>query len=87
MEQPKRHSISGRVFPPILLWTVNKILSSPAVKEQTKKLDLRAHQQRKKTLKALTKAGNNALSNPGWLAAGVTAVAVGVGLMARAALK
>ena len=69
------------------VWAINKILASPMVKERTKKLDARVHQQKKKTLKALGKAGGNALSNPAWLAAGVAAVAVGLGLMAKAALK
>jgi hypothetical protein len=87
MEQPKRHSISMRVFPPLAVWAINKVLASPAVKERTKKFDAGVHQRKKKALKVLGRAGGNALSNPAWLAAGVAAVAVGVGLMAKAALK
>jgi hypothetical protein len=87
METPNRHSISSRVFPPIAVWTVNKILASPVVKERTKRLDARVHAKKLKALKALQKSGRNAVSNPGWLAAGIAAVALGLGLITKSALK
>jgi len=86
MEQPTRHSISNRVFPAVAVWAINKILSRPAIKERTRQLDARAHQKRKAALKALTKVGKRAIRNPAWLAAGVTAVALGVGLITKAAV-
>jgi hypothetical protein len=87
MEQPTRHSISNRVFPAVAVWAINKILSRPTIKERTRQFDALAHKKRTKVVKSLSKVGKNALKNPTWLAAGVTAVALGVGMITKAAVS
>jgi hypothetical protein len=87
MEQPTRHSISNRVFPAVAVWAINKLLSRPSIKERTRQLDALAHKRRTKALKSLHKVGKNVLKSPTWLAGGLTAIALGVGMITKAAVK
>ena len=85
MEQPKSHQLVKRLIAPLTIWVVTKLLETRTVKSALQDVDARAHAKKRKAARSLRRAGRNAAKNPALLAAGAAAVAVGVGLMAKAA--
>jgi len=74
------HTLIKRMVPALAVWAVGKVLEMPRVRARLQKVDERLFEQRKRATKRATKNGP-------WMAAGATAVAVGLGLMAKAARK
>lgn len=84
MDRPNSHHLIKRMLAPLTLWAVTKVLETPAVKAKLQKVDARTFAKKREAKRALRRAGRNASRNRAWLAAGAAAMAVGVGLMAKA---
>ena len=85
MERTRTHQIIKSLIPPLAMWAVSKVLETPKVKGAVQEVDARAYLRERRALRSVKRAGRNAASNPAWLAAGAAAIAVGIGLMAKAA--
>ena len=66
---------------------MNRLLTRPNVIAASSKLDRRMSKQTKRAKSAIRTATRNASANATWLAAGLGAITVGVGLIARAASR
>ena len=78
--KPRSHDVIKRMIPPLAVWAVGKVLETPRVERAL-------HQVDKKFYAKKRKAERHAGNNRAWLAAGAAAVALGIGLMARATKK
>jgi hypothetical protein len=85
MEKSSSQRVIIRLVPALALWGLAKALDTPAVKGALHEADAHAYIQKRKAIRSVRRAGKNAVSNPAWLAAGAAAIAVGIGLMAKAA--
>jgi hypothetical protein len=85
METTKSHRLIKWLIPTLAIWAVSKALEAPAAKGALQEIDSRAYVQKRKAVRSMKRAGKNAASSPAWLAAGAAAIAVGIGLMAKAA--
>jgi hypothetical protein len=85
MDNTKSHRVIKWLIPPLAIWAVSKALEAPAAKGALREIDSRAYIQKRKTVRSMKRVGKNAASNPAWVAAGAAAIAVGIGLMAKAA--
>ncbi|MDQ6799599.1 MAG: hypothetical protein M3041_02045 [Acidobacteriota bacterium] len=74
-----------RIVPLLAMWSLNRFLDTPKVKSALQEVDSRSYINKRKAARSVRRAGRNAASNPAWLAAGAAAIAVGIGLMAKAA--
>jgi hypothetical protein len=74
-----------RIVPLVAMWGLNRFLETPKMKGAMKEVDARTYVRKRKAARSVLRAGRNAISNPAWLAAGAAAIAVGLGLMAKAA--
>lgn len=79
------HQAIKRLIPLLAVWGVGKVLETPRVKGALQEVDARAYIQKRNAMRAVRRASRNAASNPAWLAAGAFAIAIGIGLMAKAA--
>ena len=85
MDKETSHRLIKRLIPLLAIWGVTKVLETPSVKGALREADSRAYVRQRKVMRSVKRAGKNAASNPAWLAAGAAAIAVGIGLMAKAA--
>ncbi|HYS52413.1 MAG TPA: hypothetical protein VER58_01450 [Thermoanaerobaculia bacterium] len=85
MENPKSHRLIKGLIAPLAVFVVGKLLESPRARGALQEIDSRAYVQKRKVERSIKRARQNAVSSPAWLAAGAAAIAVGIGLMARAA--
>ena len=79
------HTLIKRLIPPLAVWAVGKVLETPKMQGALEEVDSRAYVRKRDAARAVRKAGKNVASNPAWFAAGLAAIAVGIGLMAKAA--
>lgn len=79
------HTVIKRLIPLVAVWVAGKILEAPRVKGALQEVDSRAYIQKRNAMRSVRRASRNAASKPAWLAAGAVAIAVGIGLMAKAA--
>lgn len=79
------HTLIKRLIPPLAVWAVGKVLETPKVQGALEEVDSRAYVKKRSAARTVRKAGKNVASNPAWFAAGLAAIAVGIGLMAKAA--
>ncbi len=87
MEKPASDKLIKSLVAPLAVWAVSKLLERPAVKGALAELDSRAFVGRRMAMRRVRKARKNAASNRAWIAAGAAAIAVGIGLMAKAAAR
>lgn len=73
-----------RLVPPLAVWAIGRILEIPSVKGNVMVVDGIANKQRYDLGRSVKRAVKNAKSNIPWLVAGVAAIVVGIGLMAKA---
>jgi hypothetical protein len=85
MEKPRSHKLIQRLIPTLTVWAVGKVLATPRIKAKIQEVDSRAYVKRRNAIRSAKRIGKNAASKPAWLAAGAAAIAVGIGLMAKAA--
>jgi hypothetical protein len=85
MEKSRSDQVIKSLIAPVAVWAVSKILQGPKAKGALREADAYAVIAERKAMRRVRRAGKNALSKPAWLAAGVAAIAVGIGLMAKAA--
>ena len=74
-----------RLITPLTVWAVTKILETPAVKEHLEDVEARTHRSKRRAAKSLRRAGRNAAKHRAWLAVGAAAVALGIGMITKAA--
>jgi hypothetical protein len=77
----KESDLVSRLIPMIAAWGIGKLLETEPLKASVRSAD---RSVRRRTTDALGEARQNALDNGVWLAAGVVALAIGVGLIVRA---
>lgn len=87
MDKATTEKFIKRLIPLLAIWGVTKILETPTVKGALQEVDSHTFLKQRKALRSVKRAGRNAISNPAWLAAGAAAIAVGIGLMAKAAAR
>ncbi len=87
MDKPKSHVLIMRLLAPMAVLAVGKLLETPKVKGALEEVDARTFVAGRMTGRALSRGARNARDNAIWLAAGVAAITIGVGLIARAALR
>jgi len=85
MEESKSRQVIMRLIPAVAIWAVTQALETEKAKGALQEVDAHALIRKRKALRSVKRAGRNAISNPAWLAAGAAAIAVGIGLVARAA--
>jgi len=78
------HTVIKRLIPPLAVWAIGKVLETPKAQAALDEVDSRAYVQKRNAARAIRKAGKNVASKPAWFVAGLAAVAVGIGLMAKA---
>jgi hypothetical protein len=87
MEKPATDRIIKGLIAPLAVWAVTAlILERPKVKAALQEVDSHAFLKQRKALRRIERAKKNAMANGAWLAAGAAAFAVGLGLIAKAAL-
>ncbi len=84
VESPTRATIT-RLIPPLAVWAIGRILDMPSVKGSVLELDAKTYKKRHDTARLFKGSLKNARSNAPWVAAGAAAIAIGVGLVAKAA--
>ena len=73
-----------RIVPLVAMWGLNRILETPKMKGAMHEVDALTYVGRRRAARSVLRAGRNAASNPAWVAAGATAIALGLGLMIKA---
>ncbi|HEY8131515.1 MAG TPA: hypothetical protein VII12_06450 [Thermoanaerobaculia bacterium] len=84
MNTTGKHHWIQRLIAPLAVWAIGRALTTPKAQSALKELDSRTYVQKRKAIRSFKRAGRNAASRPAWLAAGAAAIAVGIGLMAKA---
>jgi hypothetical protein len=84
MNKTGKHHWIQRLIAPLAVWAIGKVLTTPKAQGALKELDSRTYIQKRNAIRSVKRAGRNAASKPAWLAAGAAAIAVGIGLMAKA---
>jgi len=79
-----KNQIAKSLLAPLAAWAVTKMLDTQPLKGASEEADAYALIGQRRATRALRRAGRNAVSNPLWLAAGAVAIAVGLGLLAKA---
>jgi hypothetical protein len=77
MERMKTHALVKRFVPVVAVWAIGKALDRPGVKKRLQKVDEKIDQKRVIAL-------DHVRGNKRWLAAGATACAIGLGMIAKA---
>lgn len=80
----KKNQIAKSVLAPLAAWAVAKVLDTKPLKGASEEADAYAVIAQRRATRAVRRAGRNAVNNRTWLAAGAAAIAVGIGLMAKA---
>ncbi len=78
------NQIAKTIVAPLVAWAVSKALDAKPLKGASEEADAYALIGQRRVARAVRRAGRNAVKNRGWLAAGVAAVVIGLGLMAKA---
>lgn len=87
MKKTATEMVLTRLAAPLAVWAVTQFLQRPTVRGAMRRVDSRAVEQGENTRRRLRRAGKNMRSNPVWVAAGMVTIAVGIGLITRAAQK
>ena len=85
MDRPKSHHLVMRMITPLAVWAVTKMLDSPKVKNKLQEVDARTYMAQRDATRSLRRLGRNAAKNRAWLAGGAAAVAIGIGMLSKAA--
>jgi hypothetical protein len=84
VKSPTRTTMT-RLIPPLTIWAIGRILDLPSVKGSVMQLDGETYKRRHDAVRSFKKGLKNARSNASWVAAGVATMAIGIGLVAKAA--
>jgi hypothetical protein len=84
VKSPTRTTMT-RLIPPLTIWAIGRILDLPSVKGTVMQLDGETYKRRHDAARSFKKGLKNARSNASWVAAGAAAMAIGIGLVAKAA--
>lgn len=87
MKKPATQMVITRLVGPLAVWAVTQLLETSAVRGAMRRVDSRAFEQRDNARRQLRRVGKNMRSNPVWVAAGVVTIAIGIGLITRAARR
>ena len=85
-DSPTKRAVLA-VVAPAAVWVVSRILDRPKVQKKRKRLDAQVLVKGQDAVKAIRKRSKNSTKNPGYLAAGISTLAVAIGLLARATKK
>ena len=85
MDKPNSHHLVKRLITPLAVWAVTKMLDTPKVKDKLQEADARTYIAKQDARRSLRRLGRNAAKNRAWLAGGAAAVAIGIGMLSKAA--
>jgi hypothetical protein len=85
MERVTTDQVIKSLIPALAAWILTLIIEKPKVKGVLQEIDAHTFLKQRKAMRSVKRAGKNAASNRAWLAAGAAAMAIGIGLMAKAA--
>jgi hypothetical protein len=85
IKRPHSAEVIQKIVPPLAVWVVGQLLGQPGIRRAVNRLDDRIEKKRKRAERAAVRTSRTMTMNRAWLAAGVAAIATGVGLIARAA--
>jgi hypothetical protein len=83
-QQSGSHRAIKQLIPPLAAWVLGKLLETPKAKGALEEADAYAVIGKRRAMRSVRRLGRNAASNRAWVAAGVAAIAIGIGLMAKA---
>lgn len=83
----KQKLVVSRWVPPLALWAATKLLETKPVRKKTNRIENRLVDAQERLSTALEQGRRNIRRNPGWRIAGASAIAVGIGLLTRAAVR
>lgn len=85
-ETPTRLAVRS-IVGPAAVWMVNQLLNQPRVRHVRKAIDDAVLAKAQRAAGAVLRRSRNSMKNPGYLAAGLASVAIGIGLIARSTRK
>jgi hypothetical protein len=85
--KPRSGDVLKEIIPPLTAWAVGKLLDRPRVKRALERIDRVAQTRETRVARVARTVRRSAAANRTWIAVGAAAVAVGIGLMARAARR
>jgi hypothetical protein len=80
----KTHQVIKRLIPPLAVWALGKLLETPRLQGALEEVDSRAYIHKRNATRAVRRAGKNAAKNPVWVAIGMVAIVVGIGMLTKA---
>lgn len=87
MKKTASEMVLTRLAGPLAIWAVTQLLQRPTVRGAMRRVDSRALEQRDNVRRQLRRVQKNMRSNPVWVAAGMVTIAIGIGLITRAARR
>jgi hypothetical protein len=85
-ESPTKRAVLA-VVGPAAIWAVSRFLDRPKVQKKRKRMDAEVLIKGQDAVRAIRTRSKNTTKNPGYLAAGISTLAVAIGLLARATKK
>ena len=85
-DSPTKRAVLA-VVGPAAIWAVSHFLDRPKVQKKRRRMDAEVLIKGQDAVQAIRKRTRNATRNPGYLAAGLSTLAVAIGLLARATKK
>jgi hypothetical protein len=85
-DSPTKRAVLA-VVGPAAVWAVSRFLDRPKMQRKRKRVDAEVLIKGHDAVKAIKKRSKNTVKNPGYLAAGISTLAVAIGLLARASKK
>jgi hypothetical protein len=85
-ETPTQQAVR-QIVGPAAVWAVNQLLNRPKVRRARRLIDDAALDQAQRAAGAIVRRSRNSMKNPGYLAAGLASMALGISLIARSTRK
>jgi hypothetical protein len=87
IKRPHSAEVIQKIVPPLAVWVVGALLEQPRIRQAVNRIDDQIEGRKQRAERSVMRAKRTATMNRAWLAAGVAAIATGVGLIARAATR
>lgn len=85
-DSPTKRAVLA-VIGPAAIWAVSRFLDRPKMQRKRKRLDAEVLIKGQDAVTAIRKRTKNTTKNPGYLAAGISTLAIAIVLLARATKK
>jgi hypothetical protein len=85
-ETPTQQAVR-QIVGPAAVWMVNQLLNRPRARRARRAIDDAALLKAQRAASEIVRRSKNSMRNPGYLAAGLASMALGIGLIARSTRK